>query len=121
MGDKKFRSITRTPHKNCVSRKKTFMVAKIKLTPRHNKNRKTITKGNSKMLLLKGSPVINIIKSNGISEIPKLTNADITLQSGYIIFGIYTFVINALLLTIDPKPRFVASEKQLNSTIPERR
>ena len=63
------------------------------------------------------TPVIKITMNKGTMEINKFIVDESTLETGKIYFGIYTFVINEALPTMDISPMLVDSEKKLKNTI----
>ena len=67
------------------------------------------------------TPVIKITMNKGTMEINKFIVDESTLETGKIYFGIYTFVINEALPTMDISPMLVDSEKKLKNTMPIKR
>ena len=73
---------TTTPHRKRVSRKNTFMVARIMAMPRANRNRYSTTRGVSSSDLVRGTPVTTIISSSGTNEMTRLTREEVTRLRG---------------------------------------
>ena len=63
------------------------------------------------------SPVINTTISNGMDDSSKLMAEEKTRDTGYIYFGIATFVISDTLPVIEPSPFPTDSLKKLNKIL----
>ena len=82
MGVRYIKSIEKIFHRNCVSRKNTIRVAKIKPTPYPKKKSIIKTTGSNRAASLRGVCVINIIRNSGIKDKRRLMQEEIVREKG---------------------------------------
>ena len=88
MGVKKFHKVMSTLHRNCVSRKKVFIVARIMPIPRENIIKNSMATGNRSMLFCSGMPDKRMMTSMGMVEMQRLIAEERILDKGKIYLGI---------------------------------
>ena len=88
MGVKKLHKVMRTLHRNCVSRKKVFIVAKIRPMPRENIIKNSMATGNRSMLFCNGMPDKRMMTSIGMVEMQRLIAEERIFDKGKMYLGI---------------------------------
>ena len=89
-------------------------------TPKLNRKRQKKKYGEARTASENLTPVIKQTISIGTNEMTRFTSEEIVLESGYIYFGIYTFVIRPALPTMELSVRLhdsLKKEKQILPTI----